>query len=324
MPKRRWSQLALFEIVLPLVCLCPPALAFRALELVGAVQRRLAPERREMATRRTRALVGPMPPERLDQIVGDLFVNALVAQTEDLLLARARAEEVQRRVTVDGGHHLDRALDQGKGAILLGTHVGFSVLLCHVLRRRGYPLVRVGMTVGQGRVLRRMGGWAVARLSREIGRPQEEIVLRPKSPAGMLALQLKRMHTALRQNRIVITMGDGLVGTHRVPVTVLGRSVSLPSSWVTLARLSGAPVLPASMVRRRRTANFHLRVEPPLPDSVLEPIDPRDGVEAYARWLEAFIRRYPCHAVTLAWRRPGTGPIGASANAATLPEAFGD
>jgi lauroyl/myristoyl acyltransferase len=314
--KRGLSDLALFEIVLPLVCLCPVRVAYRALELVGTVQQRLAPGRRQAVTRRVQELFGPVPPSEIDEIVEGLYVNALITQTEDILLSRVRAEEVESLVTVDGGHHLDRALDRGKGCLLLGTHMGFGVLLCHVLRRRGYPLVRVGTPPGQGRALRRMSVQAVARVSRETGRPQDDISFGRADPSRMLALQLKRMHAALQQNRIVVILGDGLQGTHLVAVSLLGRAVTLAGGWVTLARLSGATVVPAHLIRRRRACRFHLRVGPPIPDHALHTIDPRQGVEAYARWLEAIIRRYPCHAVSLAWRRPGWGPISTRWNAA--------
>jgi hypothetical protein len=71
-------------------------------------------------------LFGPVPPGELDEIVDGLYVNALIAQTEDILLFRVRAEEVASLVTVDRGHHLDRALDRGKGCVLLSTHMGFG------------------------------------------------------------------------------------------------------------------------------------------------------------------------------------------------------
>ena len=93
---------------------------------------------------------------------------------------------------------------------------------------------------------------------------------------------------------------------------MLGRSVAFPGGWVALARLSGAPVIPAFMVRRPRSARFHARLGPPIHESLIGSDDLGPAVEAYARQLEALVRRYPCHAVTLVLGRPRLGPIGES------------
>jgi len=310
--KRPIGEIFLSELVLPVVCAGPPHLAYRALEILGHARSSLAWRTRCATERRVDAALGPLDPGILREVTRRLFVTQLVMQAAELPLVRASDASLARLVDVEGLQHLEEARAAGRGTILLSSHVGFSLLGCYVLRRRGYPVVRTGVSPGDGRVLQRMQRQATAQLARVWGRSTDDILY---EAAASAPLSLKRMHSALAGNQILFLAGDGLMGSRGATASLLGKPVDFPTGWVSLARLTGASVIPTFVTRDPRSTTFQIRLSPRLSRALVDG-DDAAAVEAYARQLDAHVRRHPCHAVTLFLRRPSIGTLAPSWDAA--------
>jgi lauroyl/myristoyl acyltransferase len=177
---------------------------------------------------------------------------------------------------------LDDLLRLGRGVIMVGGHFGNWELGGVALRLlNAYPLVVVVKSEASpivGEFRRRMRD-SLGIETLEIGQMLET------------AMQIRRM---LAGNTIVAMLLDRHVGRDRVDVTFFGRSVSFLRSPAMIGYLSGAPLLPAFMLRQRDGQFNGSFGEPIFVDST-KPTDSslRDATQAFANQLEPRIGANP-------------------------------
>ncbi len=154
---------------------------------------------------------------------------------------------LQSRCRVDGMQLLEAALS-GRGAILLATHSGNSLLLAAQLADAGWPVTVVY------RHARMMSVEFFAE-----GLPRYGI-------QGILANEgfkaYARMVDALRHNRILFAMMDQGVKQAEtgVPLRFLGKDMPMPGGVVQLARQTRAPIMP--VVTLAADPHWHFAIEP--------------------------------------------------------------
>lgn len=159
------------------------------------------------------------------------------------------AATLQRNCRVEGLENLQRALT-GKGAILLATHSGNSLLLAAQLATQGLPVTVVY------RQARMMSMQFFAE-----GLPRYGI-------DGILANEgfraYARMVDALRHNRILFAMVDQGVKQAEtgVEMNFLGKRMPMPGGVMQLARQTRAPIVP--VIALESDPAWRFAVEPAL------------------------------------------------------------
>lgn len=165
------------------------------------------------------------------------------------LLPTLTAESITKLVVIENREELDRVFGLGRGVIIPAPHFG-SVRLQHVaLALYGYPISVV------------TGDW----------RMEPEFVRRSKLEAesrihqvGFLSQGTGWMVEALKSGRILQIASTAQASSQGVWANLLGRRLLLPSGWVRLSRLTGAPVSP--LINYRLPDGRHkIRVLPELP-----------------------------------------------------------
>jgi lauroyl/myristoyl acyltransferase len=205
--------------------------------------------------------------------------RALLAKRWPLIRDFADAD----RIEVEGLHLLDEALAGGKGAILVTSYFGCGRLIKPILRSRGRSALLVGdpplpMEPRQKRLPPRTSGSTpvrtafarfvhnrVLRLPRASSRDQRWL----SSMGGDLPPQLNlRPHlAALARNETLIVVADGRSAEALWRVPVLGVDMYFAPGPVSMARASGAPLLPAFVVddlEDRGPIGLRLIIHPPL------------------------------------------------------------
>jgi len=98
----------------------------------------------------------------------------------------------------------------------------------------------------------------------------------------------------LKQNAILCIPGDGWSGKKLLPMRFLGHTKLFSTGMVSLAKISGASILPIFCIQEKN-GKTSLIIEPPIlieievgREQVLE-----KGVLQYVRLLESYIRKYP-------------------------------
>lgn len=185
------------------------------------------------------------PPTRT-RITQQVFV-AYWRETFDWVLTDAR--QSLPTVRIEGLHHLRSAVARGKGAILWESNsFGPRLLVKIVLQRNGFPVCQIhaldhvgGIGMGrkeQSHLMQRVILPYFDRHEREV--VADIIYLDEKEGLGFT----RRLHQQLEQNAIVCSAIEGRVGQKHIDLAFLGQTRAFATGMVSLAKLSGAPLLP--------------------------------------------------------------------------------
>ena len=108
-------------------------------EWLGHIIYHLAKSRRHVASVNIRLCFPELSEAEQKQLVKDVFINNGIGIIETAMAWWSDRESFRQRVTLEGREHLDEALSEGRGVILLGAH--FSTLdLGGLLFSLYYPL----------------------------------------------------------------------------------------------------------------------------------------------------------------------------------------
>ncbi len=200
---------------------------------------------------------------------------------------------------VRGLERLDAALGAGRGAILWESEgLGRRFLAKQILHARGYAVVQTHGPEHIGGLLAR---GPRTRVREAVIQPFFDRRERPylagilHFPASGTDLSFARtLLDRLRQNGIVCVAGDGRWARKLARIDFLGHSVPFAPGSVSLARLAGAPLLPA-FCSTGPGGRLRLSLEEPVPVDAGgdREADARGALRRFAALLEARIRAGP-------------------------------
>ncbi len=243
----------------------------------------------QLARDRTLALVDNLhvvKPEASERELHELALLTYRTYARDTIdfirsLTATRAE-FQRKMALFHCHTLDRVRVEKRGAIVAGGHFGNwemgGVAVRLILE---YPMAVVG---------RPEPSPAVGRIRKQM---RESLGIETVEIGQMLetALQIRRL---LAQNYLVAMLLDRHLGRDRVDVTFFGRKTPFLRSPAMISQMSGAPLLPAFMLRRPDGRFDGWFGEPIYADRAV-PTEQAIQVatQAFAAQLEAQIQQHP-------------------------------
>jgi KDO2-lipid IV(A) lauroyltransferase len=194
-------------------------------------------------------------------------------------LSGSVSSRVKEIVTLEGLEHLKRALERGKGAILVTAHIGswdmggVALAATGELPRLSAVVEPVTKHESESRVttLRESRGISVIPLGKPLG-----------------------IGRALRRNEIVFVVGERLVGGDGVEVEFFGERTLFPRGAAYWSVKCGAPIVPGFCIRQP-DGTYVGHIE--------EPIEPGNGsagdhevehhTQRIASVIERYISRYP-------------------------------
>ena len=256
-----------------------PLPGLRALADAAAwLLRRLAPSRQRVAVANLRGVFG-------DQYTDREYRRLAAAATRNLCRTMAELfkqpylsrSQLERLVQVEGLEHLRAALAGGRGAILLSAHFGNWEIL-------GPRLVAAGLPTSV--VARDAPDAGTARLINQCRERCGLQVVSRRNVRGMLE--------ALRAGRLLLLLPDQHQRGASVVVDFLGRPAATATGPATLARRTGAPVVPG-FCRRLADGSFRVTLQPALEliRTGDRAADARANTAHYNQVLGDEIRRHP-------------------------------
>jgi len=288
------ERLGYWLAVAPLAARLPARLAYRVACWWGDWSCwRWAAKRTEVVRNLRLVLGDDIGPEEADRLARE-SMRFMACEAIDVMRLRGRARSLGRLVEIRGREHLDAALAGGKGAILCSAHFGSFNSACSLLHASGVPITSIGrwywnFAPGMSSAERRF--WALV-YGRRVLRHRQRPNIEPWPGRVQVAAQAA---AALRANEVVTICSDAepldADRPRAVDVPFLGRRATLLPGVVTLARLTGAPVLMAFVYRSADYRHQLLEISPPVP---------LDGETATAfgrcvAAIEAAIRTCPAH-----------------------------
>jgi lauroyl/myristoyl acyltransferase len=233
-------------------------------------------KRAEMARNVRRLLGSEVSPATAQQIVRNWF-RLSSCNTVDVKRLRRGAWPLRRLVEIRGREHLDAALSAGKGAILCSGHFGSHTSGLSVLHASGFPITHIGrwdhryhydyrtdynQRAGPSSAER----WFWERFYvRPVMRYRQRPNIEPWPGRPQVAMQAA---AALRANEVVsISIDAPPLDNERaraVDVPFLGHRAQLQPGVVTLAQLTGAPVLMGFLYRASDYRHQVWEISPPV------------------------------------------------------------
>jgi lauroyl/myristoyl acyltransferase len=291
---RNVEGLAYWTAAAPALARLPAALGYRIACWHGDCLFWCQTRKRTELARNLRLVLGSeLSPAAAQQVTRDWF-RFTSCEAVDVKRLRHRARPLRRLVEIRGREHLEAALATGKGAILCSAHFGSYDSGFSVLYASGFPITTIGRRThiyaeGLSSAERRF--WELV-YSRPLRRHRQRPNIEPWPGRFQVAALAA---AALRANEVVtISIDAPPLDNDRaraVEVPFLGRRVRLLPGVVTLAQLTGAPVLMAFLYR---AADYHHQV---WEISAPVPVDGETATafERCAAEVNAAIRRSPAH-----------------------------
>jgi len=245
--RRQRALGALWGAVWELTRRLPEPVAFGLGDLGGRLAHRLAP-----ATRRRVAanLAHVVDPGDLDATVAAAFRSYARYWVEAFRAADLDPGDLDRRTTTDGFAHLDAALEGGRGVIVLLAHHGSWDVAARWAESHRYHLAVVAEVVRPRAVFRRF-----VRLREDIG-----LEVLPLHRGGDVTARLTRV---LEANHLVGLLTDRDLTGRAPEVTLFGGRTRVPLGPAVLARRTGAPIVPITLLQRPGRC-WHLQVLPAI------------------------------------------------------------
>ena len=221
---------------------------------------------------------GALDGKELDKAVKQVYYHFGLYLAEFFRMKKLDREYFKSHVEIVGIENVDAALEGGNGVVITSAHYsnwefGLAGLVFH-----GYPAHVIVAPHKNKRV--------------------NELFLRPRIDAGALPIYTGNAidggYEALRNNGILVCVGDRVTTKGGIEVTFFGRTAVFPKGPAKFAIGAHAPLICAHIFRHPDNS-FVLTFE--------EPIDTRDMpdddesvvrlMNAHTRKLERFIRRDP-------------------------------
>ncbi len=271
------ALISLFTRVAPR-SLIPPCAA-----LTATLFYLLLPRQRQGMRANLRVVTGR---QRVERLVWSGFYQFARNWCDLMLMARLRGDRLQALIgRRSAPEPLERALTAGNGAILISAHLGTWELGGLALADLGY---RVNVLTfrepdeqvnRQRRQIREERGIGVIYVDRDDSSP----------------LAIIEAVNALRRNEIVCLIGDRDGSSNTVTVPFFGHPTPLPAGAAHLSLATGAPIIPAFVVREADGRYTTLMEESIFftgrPGRNREVVE--EGMNRLARVFERYIRQYP-------------------------------
>lgn len=249
-------------------------------------------DKRDVTVANIRRLLGPEADEgRVWCTARETYRNYLKYVVDFLRFPSLTPEEVKQAVDSDGWEHLDRALSQGKGVILVGMHFGNWDLAAAVVALRGYPVHVVVDTFDPPKL-----NGIIQKHRREKG---VNVIHLDDAARGVLRV--------LKRGEVLGLLVDKPVPGQGVKVHFCGAPIEVPAGAAMLARRTGAAIMPGFVLRGPNNKFFgHIRphIEVPHTDDIAKDIAVL--TQRIMDTLEEVARQHPeqCYLFRRLWEQP--------------------
>ena len=178
----------------------------------------------------------------------------------------------------EGQHHIETALAEGKGVLIISAHFGNWQAAAHLLGTLNVPVHIVAYDNEVAPINQLFAEALKKRLFSVISLDNDSASL--------------EIITALRRGEIVAMHADRSIGDkHSVRLNFLGFPANFPSGPYTVAALSGAPLIHTFAVRRQ-VCSYHLYAYPP---QHLAFGSRQDRPKQLEQWVSSFVERLEAH-----------------------------
>ncbi|MFH0774374.1 MAG: lysophospholipid acyltransferase family protein [bacterium] len=238
----------------------------------------LFPKHRKRTIENLKASFPKLPVERVGEIAKKCYQNFVLSTLEFTKIDRLSKEEIEGKMEVYGLSHLEKAVSEGKGVIMVSVHFGNWEMMGRALASKGYRL---------NVIARRQRNELVERLIK---------IKRERAGFNVIYSNSARRDTlkVLSLQEIIIILIDQDAGKSGVFVDFFGRPASTTSSPIVFSLRTGASIIPFYNIRSE-DGSLRVIIEEPFIFKRAGDIK-RDitlNMEALTKKFEEIIRKHP-------------------------------
>lgn len=237
-----------------------------------------ASQQKRLACEHLRQSLNLSDERRVKRTARKCFENLGKNVIEFMQFPRMTPKQIQRYVRFEGVQHIENALAQGKGAIILTGHFGNWELLAASIAATIAPLSPIG---------------------RELRSPRlNALVTSYREKAGYSTIDrdtgVRQALRCLKNNELLGIVADVDTTVNGVFVDFFGQPAYTPYSPIAFALKTGAAILP-SFIIRQPDGSHRAIIEPPLP---LKRYDVKEkelvyNTQKFTKIIESYIQKYP-------------------------------
>jgi KDO2-lipid IV(A) lauroyltransferase len=251
----------------------------RAGSLLGLIFYALDFEHRRIVRRNLRFAYPHATATHLRQTARGVFQSVAVTILEMLRMLCWSPRDLQQQVRVEGEEHLRRALNAGRGAIVISAHIGnWEIALAYGGCFLGLPVTAIVKRMRFGPLDRWLNGQR-ARFGTRIRYKQQA---------------LSEMMEVMRRKEALAILIDQSKRSEGVPVQFFGAETVTTSVAALLARRYKSPVIPIFCIRKP-DGQLTIQIEPPLEleRSGQMRADFQRNAQLMTAVVERMVREYP-------------------------------
>ena len=215
---------------------------------------------------------------QVEVIAKKCFENLGKTVVEFMLFPRMSMGKIQKFVRIEGAQHVENAIAEGKGVILITAHFGNWELLAASITARIAPVTPIVRELRSPRLNALVSGYrekaGYATIDRDTG--------------------VRDALRCLRRNGILGIVADVDTSVNGVFVDFFGRPAYTPYSPIAFSLKTDAPIIPTFIVRQ--PDNTHqVIIEPPL---TIERCDEKErelvvNTQNFTKTIEGYVQDYP-------------------------------
>ncbi len=222
-----------------------------------------------------------------EKSIREYFRNHYIDHLFIFILPKFGIRETKRFIEIEGLEFLDKALEKGKGVLLIHGHFRPVHLLLVVLARLGYRMKQIGFPSDEGL------SWIGRNVAFRLRLKYED-----KIPAEIIKADsfLRPAFKWLSENGVIMITGDGTgterkIGKHKV-FKFFEQPVMFPLGPVILGEKTGAAILTVFIVPGEKKA-YKIIIEEFIMSDYKDDEGIQNRTQQFVRRLEDYINRYP-------------------------------
>ncbi len=239
--------------------------------------------------------------KRVKQIAIKTFQHNFQNAIENLLCDKLSPNKIEELIEFEGLEHLSKALDSGRGVILMHGHFGNEELIMPAIGFKGFKMNQMAsrwqpeLIKGRFLFLPNLIFQRIFRL---------KIGIRERYPIRFIYIDrfIRDAFRCLKRNEILAIAIDGREGNRWIVVDFMGRKGLFSPGPMSIALKTGAPIIPVFILRQngyRHRLIFH---KPFLVEGGRDrEVDIVNNTQRFVKLMEEYIIRYPCHYMKLFW-----------------------
>jgi len=258
-----------------------PRISWRYLQVIGFLYYLINKKEKRHIARNIRDLLSDGEETRVRKVTRDTFKGIFSHYFEKMCSAFMETEAIERyvrqRVTIEGRELLDKALQKGKGCILVTAHWGGVEFIPWVLTVARYP-ASIILECKTARLAK-----AFQQHESRVG---TELIIASSYGGSVLVRALQ----SLKANRILMTQCDEVETWHKrrgSTIRLFGQSLYFDNTIEVIAKRTGAAVVGA-FLERTPGGRYTLHIE----DVSVERMVPSTARECLQLW-QKYVTRQP-------------------------------